>query len=31
LADLATRLLREETDYFNLHKDEQGQERAEPK
>jgi len=31
LADQATRLLREETDYFNLHKDEQGQERAEPK
>jgi hypothetical protein len=31
LAELATRLLREQTDYFNLHKDEQGQERAEPK
>jgi hypothetical protein len=31
LADQATRLLSEETDYFNLHKDEQGQDRAEPK
>jgi len=31
LADQATRLLREETEYFNLHKDEQGQDRAEPK
>jgi hypothetical protein len=31
LADQATRLLREQTEYFNLHKDEQGQERAEPK
>jgi hypothetical protein len=31
LADQATRLLREQTDYFNLHKDEQGQDRAEPK
>lgn len=31
LADQAERLLREQTDYFNLHKDEKGQERAEPK
>ena len=31
LADQAERLLREQTDYFNLHKDERGQERAEPK
>lgn len=31
LADQAKRLLVEQTDYFNLHKDEQGQERAEPK
>jgi hypothetical protein len=31
LADQAKRLLSEQTDYFNLHKDEQGQERAEPK
>jgi hypothetical protein len=31
LADQATRLLREQTEYFNLHKDEQRQERAEPK
>ncbi len=31
LADQATRLLREQSEYFNLHKDEQGQERAEPK
>lgn len=31
LADQASRLLREQTDYFNLHKDERGQERAEPK
>ncbi len=31
LADQATRLLREQTDYFNLHKDEAGQDRAEPK
>ena len=31
LADQADRLLREQTDYFNLHKDERGQERAEPK
>jgi hypothetical protein len=31
LVDQAARLLREQTEYFNLHKDEQGQERAEPK
>jgi hypothetical protein len=31
LADEAKRLLSEQTEYFNLHKDEQGQERAEPK
>jgi len=31
LADQAKRLLTEQTDYFNLHKDEKGQERAEPK
>jgi hypothetical protein len=31
LADQATRLLDEQTEYFKLHKDEQGQERAEPK
>ncbi len=31
LADQAERLLREQTDYFNLHKDERGQQRAEPK
>jgi hypothetical protein len=31
LADQAKRLLSEQTDYFNLHKDEQGQDRAEPK
>ncbi len=31
LADQATRLLQEQTEYFNLHKDEQGQDRAEPK
>ncbi len=31
LADQAERLLREQTDYFKLHKDEQGQDRAEPK
>lgn len=31
LADQAQRLLREQTDYFALHKDEKGQERAEPK
>lgn len=31
LVDQAKRLLAEQTDYFNLHKDEQGQDRAEPK
>ena len=31
LADQAKRLLTEQTDYFNLHKEEKGQERAEPK
>ena len=31
LADQAKRLLTEQTDYFNQHKDEKGQERAEPK
>ena len=31
LADEAKRLLAEQTEYFNLHKDEQGQQRAEPK
>jgi hypothetical protein len=31
LADQATRLRSEQTDYFKVHKDEQGQERAEPK
>jgi hypothetical protein len=31
LVDQATRLVREEDEYFALHKDEQGQERAEPK
>ena len=31
LADQAKRILSEETEYFNLHKDEKGQERAEPK
>jgi hypothetical protein len=31
LAGQATRMLGEQTDYFSLHKDEQGQERAEPK
>lgn len=31
LADQATRLNNEQTEYFNLHKDERGQERAEPK
>jgi transcriptional regulator of met regulon len=30
LADQAERLLREQTDYFNVHKDERGQERSEP-
>jgi hypothetical protein len=31
LADQAKRLLSEQTEYFNLHKDEAGQDRAEPK
>jgi hypothetical protein len=31
LADEAKRLLTEQTDYFNAHKDDKGQERAEPK
>jgi hypothetical protein len=31
LADQAKRLLSEQTDYFAQHKDEQGQDRAEPK
>ena len=31
LADQATRLLTEQTEYFRVHKDEAGQERAEPK
>ena len=31
LADQAKRLLTEQTDYFDLHKDERGQDRAEPK
>jgi hypothetical protein len=31
LADQAKRLLAEQTEYFNLHKDEAGQDRAEPK
>ena len=31
LADQSARLLREQTDYFNIHKDEAGQDRAEPK
>jgi ribosomal protein S16 len=31
LSDEAKRLLTEQTDYFALHKDEQGQDRAEPK
>jgi len=30
LADQSKRLLQEQTDYFNVHKDERGQERAEP-
>ncbi len=30
LADQAKQLLSEQTDYFNLHKDQRGQERAEP-
>ena len=31
LAAQAKRLLTEQTEYFNLHKDEQNQDRAEPK
>lgn len=31
LADQATQLLKEQTDYFEAHKDERGQDRAEPK
>ncbi len=31
LADEAAQMLKEQTDYFNLHKDEKGQDRAEPK
>jgi hypothetical protein len=31
MADQVKRLLQEQTDYFNLHKDEQGQDLAEPK
>lgn len=31
LAEQAAKLLQEQTEYFKLHKDEQGQERAEPK
>jgi len=31
LADQAASILKEQTEYFNLHQDEQGQERAEPK
>jgi len=31
LADQSTQMLKEQTDYFNLHKDERGQDRAEPK
>jgi hypothetical protein len=31
LADQAAQLLKEQTDYFNLHQDEKGQDRAEPK
>lgn len=31
LTDQAARLLQEQTDYFDIHKDERGQERAEPK
>jgi hypothetical protein len=30
LADQATRLLREQEDYFAIHKDEKGQERNDP-
>jgi protein-tyrosine-phosphatase len=31
LADQTAQMLKEQTDYFNLHKDEKGQDRAEPK
>ncbi len=31
LADQASQMLKEQTDYFNAHKDEKGQDRAEPK
>ncbi len=31
LADQAKRILSEQTDYFNIHKDEKGQQRSEPK
>jgi hypothetical protein len=31
LADQVAQMLKEQTDYFNLHKDEKGQDRAEPK
>jgi hypothetical protein len=31
LTDQVTRLINEQTEYFNLHKDERGQDRAEPK
>lgn len=31
LADQTTQMLKEQTEYFDLHKDERGQERAEPK
>lgn len=31
LGDQATQMLKEQTDYFDLHKDEKGQDRAEPK
>ena len=31
LADQTNQLLKQQTDYFNAHKDEKGQERAEPK
>jgi len=31
LADQATQMLKEQTEYFDLHKDERGQDRAEPK
>jgi hypothetical protein len=31
LADQSAQLLKEQTEYFNLHKDERGQDRAEPK